>query len=154
VLEGIAFLHDKCGIVHKDLITSNMLISDDGSIKISNFLVAAKNNSAESSNSRYLYVSNPHYMAPEVLNCSRNGSHNSPKVDIWSLGICCIEMSEKYPPNSHLNSENVIDEIIKANSAPRLTESSKWSSSYVDFVGKCLSRAQSMRLSASELLEV
>ncbi|EAY17404.1 CAMK family protein kinase [Trichomonas vaginalis G3] len=88
IVTGLQFLHDQ-GIVHQDIKPSNVLIFSDGSVKISDFGIGHRFQSADT------VVGTPAYQAPEVF-----GSEEEPeeenldeepldpcKEDVWSLGI-------------------------------------------------------------------
>jgi len=156
ILEALAYLHERQGIVHRDLNLSNVVINEDGNVKLSNFIIAAKNKSTNEVDDRYLFIRSPHYLPPEVLACKKNknyNNYNSPKVDIWSLGISAIEMAERVIPFDDLNPEAAVDEIAKLNSMPKLRDIHKWSSSFVDFINKCVEIKSENRSNAKDLLK-
>jgi serine/threonine protein kinase len=152
VLLGLEFLHDKLKICHRDLKCANLLIGDDLSVRIGNFALTAKAHSVMKK--RFYFIKSPHYMAPEVV-CERNNQYDNPKSDIWSLGICCIEMAEKFPPLSDvLNPNAVLNEIRRDDFRPGLSEPAKWTLAFHDFVSRCLCRDLDARASVMDLLEV
>ena len=89
----------------------------------------------------------PLYMAPEVF----RGKEDL-KSDVWSLGISLVEMAEGTNPFAGCSSEVLRNRVLNVKS-PALS-SSKWSSEFVDFVGKCLEKDVKKRWSVSELMEV
>ena len=74
------------------------------------------------------------------------------KSDVWSLGISLVEMAEGTNPFAGCSSEVLRNRVLNVKS-PALS-SSKWSSEFVDFVGKCLEKDVKKRWSVSELMEV
>ncbi|KFP74219.1 Serine/threonine-protein kinase PAK 1, partial [Acanthisitta chloris] len=70
----------------------NILLRMDGSVKLADFGLSALITPEQSK--RRSIAGTPHWMAPEILNMEEYG----PKVDIWGLGITCIEMLEGEPP--------------------------------------------------------
>ena len=92
-------------------------------------------------------------MAPEVKNCDTN--RESPydyRVDVWSLGITCIEMAEKEPPHNELNANSALMKIRKSE-PPKLQDCNKWSQEFQEFVSKCLDKNPESRLTARELIK-
>jgi serine/threonine protein kinase len=53
------------------------------------------------------------------------------------LGITAIEIAEGEPPLSKKRPMMAM-EIIKKNPPPRLSNPSKWSGDFIDFISKCL----------------
>ena len=87
------------------------------------------------------------YMAPEVYD-----GETVLKSDVWSLGISVIEMAEGKNPFDGGTSAMVMNRVM--NKEPPTLSSSKWSSEFVDFVGKCLVKDVEERWDASELMNV
>jgi len=62
IVEGVAFMHSK-SIVHRDLKLDNILINQNGEVKIIDFGFAVKCDSKEKLSS---YCGTPHYMDPSI----------------------------------------------------------------------------------------
>ena len=63
-------------------------------------------------------------MAPEVILAMDEGQYDS-KVDIWSLGITCIELAERKPPLFHMNAMSALYHIAQRDS-PTLKDKEHW----------------------------
>lgn len=74
-------------------------------------------------------------MAPEVILAMDEGQYDG-KVDVWSLGITCIELAERKPPYFNMNAMAALYHIAQ-NESPTL-QSSEWSDIFKHFVEACL----------------
>ena len=159
VLKGLNFLHEKFNILHRDLRARNLLISENiYTIKLANFDVSAANIRLRSGSvGETPYVKSAHWMAPEILGAQTLLSDNltsNCKSDIWSLGITCIEMAEKQPPNVELTRDQLVQHLRVTMKSPTLQDASVWSKDFVHFVHSCFFRRCQDRPSASVLLHV
>ncbi|ELR14069.1 Serine/threonineprotein kinase 3, putative [Acanthamoeba castellanii str. Neff] len=92
----------------------------------------------------------PYWMAPELV-CEQE---YTTRVDIWSLGITCIELAEMVPPHSGLLAMRALFIIASPNTPPpKLTSPEKWSADFQDFIARCLIREYDQRATADELLK-
>ena len=66
----------------------NILLTDAGCIKLADFGSASIASPANS------FVGTPYWMAPEVILAMDEGQYEG-KVDVWSLGITCIELGKE-----------------------------------------------------------
>ncbi len=78
---GIACAHDSY-IIHRDIKPQNIMILDDGRVKITDFGIAMALNSNELTQTNSV-MGSVHYLPPEQA----SGSGSTIKSDIYSLGI-------------------------------------------------------------------
>ena len=85
VLDGLAYSHGQ-GVIHRDLKPGNILINDDGRIKITDFGVARIDTSTLTVMGDI--VGTPHYMAPEQF----GGQEATPRTDLYQVGVILYEL--------------------------------------------------------------
>lgn len=150
MLEALSYLHSM-KIIHRDLKAGNVLLTQDGDIKLADFGVSAKN--VKTLQRRDSFIGTPYWMAPEVVMCeTMKDAPYDYKADIWSLGITLIEMAQIEPPHHELNPMRVLLKIAKSE-PPTLAAPSKWSLEFRDFLKKALDKNSETRPSAAQLLE-
>jgi len=94
VLNGVEYFH-KDSRIHRDIKAGNILLSEDGVAKLSDFGVSgALIESGYKRTGRRTFTGTPCWMAPEVM---ESKGHNH-KADIWSLGITTLELAFGKPP--------------------------------------------------------
>lgn len=151
-VEGLAYLHENCFVIYRDMKAGNILLSENGDVKLADFGVSAKNKSKLER--RNTFIGTPFWMSPELIRCETDEQLSYDyKIDIWALGITCIELAEKEPPNNLISPNRVLIKILKSE-PPSLKSSGKWSPEFKDFVQKCLEKDPNKRPCARELLKV
>ena len=94
-------VHEK-GIIHHDIKPDNILFSENGTIKISDFGIANTGGGTRA------------YMSPEALNWDSN-SKVDPRVDIYAMGVMLMELLCGKNPLFFLSKEQIIELHQKAN---------------------------------------
>lgn len=145
VLKGLVYLHAQKKI-HRDIKAGNILLTEDGSVKLTDFGVSAQLNNTISR--RQTVIGTPYWMAPEVI---QETAYNG-KADVWSLGITLIEIAEGKPPLHGIHPMRAIF-MIPSKPSPTLTEPSKWSDEFNDFIAQCLTKNMNDRPSSKDLLK-
>uniref|UniRef100_A0A0X3PWU6 non-specific serine/threonine protein kinase n=1 Tax=Schistocephalus solidus TaxID=70667 RepID=A0A0X3PWU6_SCHSO len=143
VLCGLVFLHRE-NYIHRDIKAGNILFSENGGVKISDFGSASFQSPANS------FVGTPFWIAPEVIMAMESGLYDT-RADVWSVGITCIEMAELKPP--YMESANSMAALyqIALNPPPKLRPA-HWSSQFHNFVDFLLQKKQEDRPTSAEAL--
>uniref|UniRef100_A0A1B0DI87 non-specific serine/threonine protein kinase n=1 Tax=Phlebotomus papatasi TaxID=29031 RepID=A0A1B0DI87_PHLPP len=128
---------------NRDIKAGNILLTEQGIVKLADFGSAAIKCPANS------FVGTPYWMAPEVILAMDEGQYDG-KVDVWSLGITCIELAERKPPYFNMNAMSALYHIAQ-NEAPTL-QSEDWSETFRSFVEVCLRKSPYDRPTSSKLL--
>jgi eukaryotic-like serine/threonine-protein kinase len=77
----------KNNIIHRDIKPQNILVTDDGSVKVTDFGIAKATNSVTITNTNKV-IGSAHYFSPEQA----KGSFVDARTDIYSLGVVIYEM--------------------------------------------------------------
>ena len=101
---GIACAHDSY-IIHRDIKPQNVLILEDGRVKITDFGIAMALNSNELTQTNSV-MGSVHYLPPEQA----SGAGSTIKSDIYSLGILMFELLTGKVP---FKGDNAVEIAIK-----------------------------------------
>ena len=102
--EGISHAHDGY-IIHRDIKPQNVMILDDGMVKITDFGIAMALNGDELTQTNSV-MGSVHYLPPEQA----NGTGSTIKSDVYSLGILMYELLTGRIP---FKGENAVEIAIK-----------------------------------------
>lgn len=137
---AIGYLHMK-GIVHRDLKLENILLDQEGYLKIIDFGLAKMLGDNEETQS---FCGTPEYLAPEMV--TQKGHDKG--VDWWALGILIYEMLIGVTPFFNKNREMLLLKIQKAKVVfpDRKKYKIDYSDQIMDLVTKLLERDKTKRL--------
>lgn len=102
---GLAAAHEH-GLVHRDLVPANILISPAGGVKLLDFGLS-KMVSGGGLTQVGWSLGTPEYMAPEQI----RGEDSSPTIDIWALGVVFYQMLTGIQPFAGSNLAQVLAAI-------------------------------------------
>uniref|UniRef100_A0A3Q3BC29 Mitogen-activated protein kinase kinase kinase kinase n=1 Tax=Kryptolebias marmoratus TaxID=37003 RepID=A0A3Q3BC29_KRYMA len=149
-LQGLYYLHSK-GKMHRDIKGANILLTDNGYIKLADFGVSAQITATLAK--RKSFIGTPYWMAPEVAAVERKGGYNQ-LCDIWAVGITAIELAELQPPMFDLHPMRALFLMTKSNfQPPKLKDKIKWTNNFHHFVKLALTKNPKKRPTAEKLLQ-
>lgn len=148
-LRGLYYLHD-LNMMHRDVKGANILLTDEGGVKLADFGVSAKITTTIAK--RKSFIGTPYWMAPEVAAVERKGGYNQ-QCDIWAVGITAIELAELQPPMFDLHPMRALFLMSKSSfKAPTLKDKERWSLDFHSFVKLALTKNPKKRPTADRML--
>ena len=151
--DALAHAHAR-GIVHRDLKTSNVILTPDGRAKVLDFGIAKRiGTHPEDSTLEWQpslteagsILGTPGYLAPEVL----QGEGVGPRSDIWALGILIYEMATGGRPFAGRTPAELVAAILTKPAAPLPAE---LPAGFRALVQRCLEKEPGLRVQqASEV---
>lgn len=140
ILRGLAYLHSK-DVIHRDLKCSNIFINGNkGEVKIGDLGVSIAGRHANS------VIGTPEYMAPEMF-----GEHYTNAIDVWSFGLCLLEMSTGSRPYAECDNIGQIYKKVSLGVLPSLEGIED--TVVLDVVRRCLAVDPQERPTAEQLLQ-
>ncbi|XP_017970959.1 PREDICTED: cyclin-dependent kinase G-2 isoform X1 [Theobroma cacao] len=115
LLEGVKYLHDNW-VLHRDLKTSNLLLNNQGELKICDFGLARQYGSPLKPYTHLVVTL--WYRAPELLLGARQ---YSTAIDMWSLGCIMAELLSKEPLFNGKTEFDQLDKIFRILGTPNET---------------------------------
>jgi serine/threonine protein kinase len=139
IVSSLECLH-KHTIVYRDLKPENVLLDEDGNIKLTDFGLSKE--SVTGTALTHTFCGTPEYLAPEVIQSQGYGQ----AVDWWSLGTLLYEMLTGLPPFYNENLHVMYERILRQ----KLTFPNYLSDEAKDFLTGLLDRNPKTRLGGGD----
>lgn len=104
LVAAVSHAHEK-NIIHRDIKPQNVLVKDDGTIKITDFGIALAHDSVQLTQSDSV-LGSAHYIAPETT----KGESATVQIDIYALGVVFYELLTGMVP---FNGDNPVQIAMK-----------------------------------------
>ena len=146
IILGLEYIHTN-DVIHKDIKPENLVLSNKGYVKITDFGIAKiyhEGNASENSGT-------PGYMAPEVL-CSQNHTF---AVDYYAVGVIGYEFMKGHRPYRGKNRKEIKENVLSKQvviSKEEIPEG--WSIESADCINRLLQRKPNKRLGSIGATEI
>jgi serine/threonine protein kinase len=144
VATALGIAHRK-GIIHGDVKPANILITDDGRIKITDFGMA-RLASRDAKDSPLLGT--PAYWCPEQI----LGKPQDARSDLFSLGVVMYEMATGHRPFDANSLQGICSQILSSTPLPPSHANPSIPATFNELIASCLAKDPGQRCSSAESL--
>ncbi|MDG9708361.1 protein kinase domain-containing protein [Streptomyces sp. DH10] len=151
ICEGLAQLHD-AGWVHGDLKPANVLLMEDGSVRLADFNMAAE---LEGTHAYTPAFSTPDYTPPELLwtEIGERGRRIRPSADVWAFGVLAhLVLTDSFPLPGATPAARRDAAAAYARRTDALRLSPELPDDWRQIITACLTRTHKDRITAGALL--
>ncbi|CAO2816509.1 unnamed protein product [Amaranthus hypochondriacus] len=149
LISAVDYCHSR-GVFHRDLKLENLLLDQDGNVKITDFGLSALFEEKGENEQAMLRTccGTPHYVAPEIVS-KRGQPYDGSKADIWSCGIILYVLLAGYLP---FHGDNVVLLYRKVNKGD-FTCPSWFSPDAQELITRMLDPNPSTRITLTQIME-
>jgi eukaryotic-like serine/threonine-protein kinase len=133
----------RAGIVHRDVKPGNVMVADDGGVKLADFGIASLQGDPQLTMTG-LVIGSPAYMAPEQA----SGQPSGPPADLWALGATLFYAVEGAPPFDKGSLVATLAAVVNEDPRPM-----RRAGQLAPVIGALLAKDPAARPSAPELRE-
>lgn len=149
VVSALEYLHSKLNVIHRDVKPSNILVNDDGQIKLCDFGISGQ---LVDSLAKTLSAGCKPYMAPERINPEKGKLGYDIRSDVWSLGITLVELAcLKFPYSKWTTPFDQLKAVVDEPS-PTIPTNVGYTQECHDFAALCLKKNYRERPKYNQLL--
>lgn len=145
VLDGLSHAH-KMGLIHRDVKPQNIMVTEDGCIKLTDFGIAKFTDNSTKTYEGTEAMGSVYYISPEQA----KGESVDAQADLYSAGVMLYEMLTGKPPFSGDNAVQVALKHINEDITPLHEVDPKISIAMSDVVEKATSKDRELRYSDAD----
>jgi serine/threonine-protein kinase len=147
-VEAIEYVHRQ-GIVHRDIKSNNIKLSNTGQVKLLDFGIA-KGGSTPQLTVTGAFIGTLQYLSPEQI----TGGVADARSDIWALGVLLFEMITGQLPFQATTLGELCEKIVKTSHAPPTSFNAGVPREVEAIISRCLKKkAQDRYQTATDLLQ-
>ncbi|MDP3236755.1 MAG: serine/threonine-protein kinase [Myxococcales bacterium] len=137
------------GVIHRDVKPANLMVTNDGVLKVMDFGVARDQHTREELTASGVFVGTAQYMPPEQIRDSRT---LTPAADVYSLGVVAYRLLTGRLPFAHPDFVSLIMQHIEAAPPPIDVVNPEIPPDLASVVMRCLAKKPEERWESAEAL--